>query len=60
MEAAIGISVFLEDKGSYDRAMATFLERVPAYIYLTKDGPTPKPPAGENFPSIGRTSDSER
>ena len=46
MEAAIGISVFLEDKSSYDRAMATFLARVPAYIYLTSDGPTPIAPKG--------------
>jgi len=46
MEAALGISVFLEDKSSYDKAMKIFLERVPAYIYLTKDGPTPKQPPG--------------
>ena len=42
MEAAIGISVFLDDRVSYDQAMTKFLGRVPAYIYLTSDGPYPK------------------
>lgn len=43
MEAAIGISVFLNDGKSYDKAMNTFLARVPAYVYLTSDGPCPRP-----------------
>lgn len=34
MEAAVGISVFLEDKASYDKAMATFRTRTAAYVYL--------------------------
>jgi Alginate lyase len=44
MEAALGISVFLEDRTSYDRAVAKFRGRVPAYIYLTGDGSLPKGP----------------
>lgn len=46
MEAAIGISVFLNDGTSYDKAMSKFLARVPAYVYLTSDGPCPRPQAG--------------
>ena len=42
MEAAVGISVFLEDKASYDKAIAKFRARVPAYIYLKSDGDLPK------------------
>src|SRR5258706_7632771 len=42
LEAAIGISVFLEDRASWDKAMAKFRARVPAYIYLTSDGAYPK------------------
>ncbi len=42
MEAAVGISVFLDDKASYDKAMAKYMLRVPAYVYLTTDGALPK------------------
>lgn len=42
MEAAIGISVFLEDRTSYDRAVAKYRGRVPAFIYLTTDGAFPR------------------
>ncbi|MFD8381520.1 alginate lyase family protein [Streptomyces sp. NPDC059679] len=48
-EAAIGISVFIEDRTSYDKAVATYLARVPAYIYLTSDGDLPKPPADSSI-----------
>ncbi|MEU0806615.1 alginate lyase family protein [Streptomyces sp. NPDC005970] len=48
-EAAIGISVFIEDRASYDKAVGTYLARVPAYIYLTSDGDLPKPPANSNI-----------
>jgi hypothetical protein len=41
-EAAVGISVFLEDKTSYDKAMATFRTRTAAYVYLASDGDLPK------------------
>ncbi|MZD05842.1 hypothetical protein GTW43_16940 [Streptomyces sp. SID5785] len=41
-EAAVGISVFLEDKASYDKAMVTFRTRTAAYVYLESDGALPK------------------
>lgn len=41
-EAAVGISVFLEDKASYDTAMAKFRTRTAAYVYLASDGSVPK------------------
>lgn len=48
-EAAIGISVFLEDRTSYDKAVAKFRGRVPAYIYLTSDGALPKAAPGSGL-----------
>lgn len=42
MEAAQGISVFIEDRSSYDKAMHKYFGRVPAYVYLKSDGPYPK------------------
>ena len=42
MEAAIGISVFLDDPSSYDKAMSKFTTPIPPYIYLTTDGLLPK------------------
>lgn len=49
MEAAIGIAVFLEDRGAYDKAVAKFRGRVPAYIYLTSDGSLPKTAPGSGL-----------
>jgi hypothetical protein len=49
MEAALGISVFLDDQKSYDIAMSKFLQRVPAYIYLKSDGPLPKTSPEDNL-----------
>jgi hypothetical protein len=43
-DAASGIAVFLDDKASFDKAVALWRGRVPAYIYLKSDGPTPKSP----------------
>ncbi|HBF81474.1 MAG TPA: hypothetical protein DD420_16545 [Streptomyces sp.] len=48
-EAAIGIAVFLEDRGAYDRAVAKFRGRVPAYIYVTADGSLPKAAPGSGL-----------
>lgn len=48
-EAAIGISVFLDDKASYDKAVAKFRTRVPAYLYLTSDGTLPKTAPGSGL-----------
>ena len=49
LEAAIGIAVFLEDKASYDTAMKKFMGRVPAYVYLLKDGDYPKAAPGSGL-----------
>ncbi|MER7397246.1 alginate lyase family protein [Streptomyces sp. NPDC000151] len=51
MEAAVGISVFLDDKASYDKAMAKFRGRVPAYVYLSGDGDLPKTAPGSGLDS---------
>ncbi|MFI1655943.1 alginate lyase family protein [Streptomyces sp. NPDC020472] len=48
-EAAIGIAVFLEDRAAYDKAVAKFRGRVPAYIYLTGDGALPKAAPGSGL-----------
>jgi hypothetical protein len=44
IEATMGVAVFTEDRPLFDRAVAMWRKRVPAYIYLTSDGPTPVPP----------------
>jgi hypothetical protein len=44
MEATLGVAVFLEDRATYDRAVARFRTRVPAYVYLPSDGALPKAP----------------
>ncbi|MER6379603.1 alginate lyase family protein [Streptomyces sp. NPDC001250] len=49
MEAAVGISVFLEDKASYDSAMARFRTRTAAYVYLSSDGDVPKTEPSQNL-----------
>ncbi|MGI5466525.1 alginate lyase family protein [Streptomyces sp. CA-132043] len=49
MEAAVGISVFLDDKASYDKAMTKFRGRVPAYVYLSSDGELPKAAPGSGL-----------
>jgi hypothetical protein len=49
MEAAVGISVFLEDKASYDKAMAKFRTRTAAFVYLASDGELPKTVPGQNL-----------
>lgn len=49
MEAAVGISVFLEDKTSYDKAMAKFRTRTAAYVYLAADGELPKTVPSQNL-----------
>ncbi|SBT92204.1 Alginate lyase [Streptomyces sp. DI166] len=49
MEAAVGISVFLEDRTSYDRAMAKFRTRTAAYVYLASDGELPRTVPSQNL-----------
>jgi hypothetical protein len=43
-DALIGIAVFLEDRMLFEKALSMWRARVPAYLYLTSDGPTPVPP----------------
>ncbi|MFF3561013.1 alginate lyase family protein [Streptomyces sp. NPDC002574] len=49
MEAAIGISVFLDDRTSYDKAVTRYLNRVAAYVYLDTDGALPKTVPGSGL-----------
>jgi hypothetical protein len=49
MEAAVGISVFLDDRTSYNSAMARYRNRVKAYIYLTTDGSVPYTVPSQNL-----------
>ncbi|MFF5187882.1 alginate lyase family protein [Streptomyces sp. NPDC000345] len=48
-EAAVGISVLLEDRGTYDKAMARFRTRTAAYVYLASDGDLPKTVPSQNL-----------
>ncbi|MFD8708054.1 alginate lyase family protein [Kitasatospora sp. NPDC059648] len=43
-DALMGIAVFLEDRGLFDRAVDLWRHRLPAYVYLTSDGDLPVPP----------------
>ncbi|RPE40012.1 alginate lyase [Streptomyces sp. Ag109_O5-1] len=54
MEAAVGISVFLEDKASYDSAMARFRTRTAAYVYLASDGSVPKTVPSQNLDTTAK------
>ena len=51
INAATNISVFLDDKTSFDKALAMWRKRVPAYIYLTTDGAYPNPIYSRDTPS---------
>jgi len=46
--------VFLEDKKTYDNAMNLFQKRVPTYIYLEKDGKSPKTNGGKSQSWFGQ------
>ena len=46
MESSLYIAVFTENATVYETAMSIFAQRVPAYIYLTSDGPLPVPARG--------------
>ncbi|GAA4847180.1 alginate lyase family protein [Kitasatospora terrestris] len=48
-EATIGIAVFLDDRTVYDKAVARFRNRVPAYVYLASDGALPKTVPGSGL-----------
>lgn len=46
LDAAIGIAVHLDDRAAFNQAVARFRLRVPAFIYLSADGPLPPGPTG--------------
>jgi hypothetical protein len=48
-DAAIGIAVFLDDRASFDKAVALWRGRLPAYVYLSSDGPLPKTRPGSKY-----------
>lgn len=48
-EAIQGIGVFLEDRTVYDKAIALYRVRVPAYVYLESDGALPKTKPSQNL-----------
>jgi len=41
-EALFATAVFLDDRAAFDKAVQLWRRRVPAYIYLSSDGPYPK------------------
>jgi hypothetical protein len=45
-EGTMAIGVFLDDAATFDKGVALWRRRVPAYIYLKTDGATPVPPPG--------------
>ena len=49
MEAAVGISVFLEDKTNFDKAVTRYRNRAAAYVYLASDGSLPKTVPGSGL-----------
>jgi hypothetical protein len=49
MEAAVGISVFLNDRTNYNAALTKFNGRVPAYVYISSDGAYPKAAPGSGL-----------
>jgi hypothetical protein len=46
IEATMGIGVFLDDRATFNKALSMWRARVPAYIYISSDGPTPRPSPG--------------
>jgi hypothetical protein len=55
INASINISVFLDDRASFDQALAMWRNRVPAYSYQTTDGPLPR----QTVPNCGRDTRDE-
>ena len=45
-DALMGVAVFLGDRTAFNRAVSLWRGRVPAYVYLTSDGPAPLSPPG--------------
>jgi hypothetical protein len=49
IEAMISIAVFLDDTTTFQTAVSMWQKRVPAYLYLTTDGPSPVVPPGGDY-----------
>merc|ERR1719262_1431367 len=49
IEAAMHIAVFTEDEHTWNTAVGMWRTRVPAYLYMTSDGPTPIGQHGQPF-----------
>src|SRR5688500_11204068 len=57
IEATMNIAVFLDDRASFDKGVAMWRSRTPAYFYLTTDGSLPKAPTNCSRPSwYGQTT----
>jgi hypothetical protein len=54
-DALIQIGVFLDDPDTFNKGVGFWQRRVPAYIYLTSDGPTPVMIPGEGATWNGAT-----
>jgi hypothetical protein len=55
--ALMGISVVLDDRAGFDKAVSLWRGRVPAYVYQTTDGSGPKAPGHCSLPSwYGQTT----
>jgi hypothetical protein len=55
--ALMGISVFLDDRPGFDKAVLLWRGRVPAYVYQTTDGSSPRAPGHCSRPSwYGQTT----
>ncbi|MER7846055.1 alginate lyase family protein [Kitasatospora sp. NPDC096077] len=48
-DALMGIAVFLDDHGLFDRATELWRHRLPAYVYLSSDGDLPVAPANSGI-----------
>jgi hypothetical protein len=57
IEASIKMAVFLDDRATFDQAVAMWRKRVPAYFYVKSDGATPVPPPGGNKTSQAQLVD---
>jgi len=49
IEASIAIAVFTDDRPTFEKAITMWRARVPSYIYMTSDGPTPVPPPSTTY-----------
>lgn len=55
INASINISVFLDDRASFNQALTMWRNRVPAYSYQLSDGPLPR----QTVPNCGRDTSDE-